>query len=127
MPMARVLQATRSPSFHDFAGGLTPQGGLPPWVTRRLDAAADVQQRQQTPARLLCLGGGTPHKPAVLGPSGHVVHEASACASYLMAARGVPAAHVLKEVSSYDTVGYVQPCWHALPAKLLRALTGHTT
>ena len=103
-----ALQTTTVPvpnTTHDTAGGLTPQGGLPPWVSRRLDAAADIQQRQQTPAKLLCLGGGTPHKPAVLGPSGHVIHEASACASYVMAARGVPAGDILKEVSSYDTVG----------------------
>ena len=32
---------------------------------------------------ILCLGGGTPHKPAVLGANGHVIHEATACARYL--------------------------------------------
>ena len=33
---------------------------------------------------VLCLGGGTPHKPAVLGSSGHVLHESTVCADYLM-------------------------------------------
>ena len=28
------------------AGGLTPDGGLPEWVTRRLDAGADIQRQQ---------------------------------------------------------------------------------
>ena len=32
---------------------------------------------------ILCLGGGTPHKRAVLGANGHVIHEATACARYL--------------------------------------------
>lgn len=32
---------------------------------------------------VLCLGGGTPHKPAVLSGTGHVIHEASAYAAYL--------------------------------------------
>ena len=32
---------------------------------------------------MLCLGGGTPHKPAVLGATGHVLHESTACADYL--------------------------------------------
>lgn len=27
-------------------GGLTPNGGLPEWVTRRLDAGADIQRQQ---------------------------------------------------------------------------------
>ena len=32
---------------------------------------------------VLCLGGGTPHKPAVLGATGHVLHESTVCADYL--------------------------------------------
>ena len=33
---------------------------------------------------VLCLGGGTPHKPAILSETGHVIHEGSAYASYLL-------------------------------------------
>lgn len=33
---------------------------------------------------ILCLGGGTPHKPPVLSDSGHVIHEGSAYAAYLL-------------------------------------------
>lgn len=29
-------------------------------------------------------GGGTPHKPAVVGPNGHVIHESTSGATYLM-------------------------------------------
>lgn len=50
------------------------------------------------------IGGGTPHKPAILGGGGHVLHESTACARYLQARHGVPLSAMLKEVSSYDTV-----------------------
>ena len=33
---------------------------------------------------LLCLGAGTPHKPAVITQKGHVLHEASAYTAYLV-------------------------------------------
>ncbi|EIE22087.1 hypothetical protein COCSUDRAFT_16982 [Coccomyxa subellipsoidea C-169] len=66
---------------------------------------------------LLCLGGGTPHKPAIIGPSGHVIHESTSCANYLRA-KGVSAASILNEVSSYDTVGngFFALTIHAIPA-----------
>ncbi|CAL5218988.1 g743 [Coccomyxa viridis] len=100
-----------------LAGGLTPQGGLPEWVTRRLDAAAEIYHLQGRACPVLCLGGGTPHKPAVLGSTGHVLHESTVCAEYLLG-KGVPAADILKEVSSYDTVGngYFALTIHAIPA-----------
>jgi hypothetical protein len=44
-------------------------------------------------------GGGTPHKPAVIGDNGHVVHESTSCADYLMS-KGMAADMILKEVSS---------------------------
>ncbi len=37
---------------------------------------------------LLCLGAGTPHKPAVITAKGHVLHEASAYTEYLVAQVG---------------------------------------
>ncbi|CAL8461631.1 g1162 [Coccomyxa elongata] len=100
-----------------LAGGLTPDGGLPEWVTRRLDAGADIQRQQGKQCPVLCLGGGTPHKPPVLGPSGHVLHESTSCANYLKT-RGVSGASILKEVSSYDTVGngFFALTIHSIPA-----------
>lgn len=57
-----------------------------------------IQYMQQTCSAggacpLLCLGAGTPHKPAVLSGTGHVIHESSAYTSYLH-----------KHVSSASTV-----------------------
>lgn len=39
-----------------LAGGLLPDGGLPPWVTRRLDTCFDIAALQQRPCPVLCLG-----------------------------------------------------------------------
>jgi hypothetical protein len=66
---------------------------------------------------VLLLGAGTPHKRPVLDAAGFVRHESTAYASRLMAA-GLPAAHLLKETSSYDTVGngYFAATMHAVPA-----------
>ena len=98
------LRAARLDAVVMLAGGLLPGGGLPEWVSRRLDAAYDVHLLQRRACPVLLLGGGTPHKPPVLDARGHVVHEATACADYLIA-RGARAGDLLKEVSSYDTVG----------------------
>jgi len=105
-----------------LAGGLLEDGGLPPWVVRRLEVAAGVAAAQHTACPVLCLGGGTPHKPPVLQrASGHVIHEGTACADYLLRA-GLPAGRLLKEVSSYDTVGnaFFALTIHAIPARWRR-------
>lgn len=100
-----------------LGGGLTPDGGLPPWVERRLEGALHVYSQQPRPIPIVLLGAGTPHKRPVLDAAGYVLHESTAYARFLMA-RGVPAAHLLKETSSYDTVGngYFSATMHALPA-----------
>ncbi|GBF93965.1 hypothetical protein Rsub_06214 [Raphidocelis subcapitata] len=100
-----------------LAGGLHPDGGLPDWVSRRLDTSFDIHLTQQRRCPILMLGGGTPHKPPVLAPSGHVVHESTSCADYLIS-KGADAGALLKEVSSYDTVGnaYFALTIHAIPA-----------
>jgi len=66
---------------------------------------------------VLLLGAGTPHKRPVLDAAGFVLHESTAYASFLMR-RGLPASHLLKETSSYDTVGnaYFSATMHAAPA-----------
>ena len=67
---------------------------------------------------MLCLGGGTPHKPAILSDTGHVIHEGSAYASYLLkhvsslssAATNVSAAmEAPVNRASMMTQGYPQP------------------
>jgi hypothetical protein len=39
-----------------WAGGLTPDGGLPEWVHRRLDAAMDLHMLQNQIPPILCVG-----------------------------------------------------------------------
>jgi hypothetical protein len=101
-----------------LGGGLTPTGDLPPWVTRRLDAAHYIYTQQPNPIPILLLGAGTPHKRPVLDSAGFVLHESTAYARYLRDKCAVPAADLLKESSSYDTVGnaYFGLTMHALPA-----------
>jgi len=67
---------------------------------------------------ILLLGAGTPHKVPVLGAAGHVLHESSSYASYLLARGVVPPRDLLKETSSYDTVGnaYFSVSMHVVPA-----------
>jgi DUF218 domain len=93
-----------------LGGGLRDDGSLPPWVQRRLDVAADIRRAAAAPPRgappLVLLGVGTPHKPPPTdGVTGRPLTEGTAGARYLMRQRGVPAAAILKETQSYDTVG----------------------
>lgn len=92
-------------------------GSLPPWVDRRLDGAAHIYRLQAKRCPVVLLGAGTPHKRPVLDDAGFVLHESTAYASYLMQ-HGLPAEDLLKETSSYDTVGnaYFSATMHALPA-----------
>ena len=88
-----------------LGGGLTPVGGLPPWVERRLDLAAALRAAAPRPPPLVLLGAGTPHKPP---PPCEITKrpltEATAGARHLIK-QGVPAAAILKETQSFDTVG----------------------
>ncbi|GAX74707.1 hypothetical protein CEUSTIGMA_g2155.t1 [Chlamydomonas eustigma] len=112
-----------------LAGGQTTQGsGLPPWVERRLDTCLGFQKLQSKNCPILCLGGGTPHKPPILNDKGYVIHESTACAEYLMS-KGLMSSLILKEVSSYDTVGnaFFSLTIHALPAgwRKIMVVTSH--
>jgi vancomycin permeability regulator SanA len=84
------------------AGGILPDGSPNPWVIKRLDAC--IALYMQAPRPILCLGGGTYHKPPALNQYGFVIHESSSCASYLLE-NGVQRNHIIKEWSSYDTIG----------------------
>ena len=100
-----------------LAGGLTASGGVPEWVKGRLEAAADLHSRSPGSV-ILVTGGGTPHKPPILHDrSGHVIHESTICADYLVSELGVSPNSVLKETSSYDTIGnaYFSLTIHAAP------------
>eukprot|EP00892_Ulva_mutabilis_P006385 jgi/Ulvmu1/4118/UM019_0097.1 len=103
-----------------LAGGQDEQreSQLPVWVERRLDACASLLRDQPTATKILCSGGGTPHKRPILTGSGFCTFESVSCASYLMN-RGVPAQALLKETASYDTIGngYFAATVHALPRR----------
>ena len=108
-----------------LAGGQTSTGsGLPPWCERRLDAAAAIQKSTMSNTgampSLICLGGGTPHKPPILSEDGYVYHESTNCADYLIKQCQISPTTILKEVSSFDTVGnaFFSLSIHAIPARL---------
>ncbi|KAG2485407.1 hypothetical protein HYH03_015893 [Edaphochlamys debaryana] len=100
-----------------LAGGQTGPDSVPPWAERRLDTCLSLQDAQRKTTPILLLGGGTPHKGPYLDSRGFVIHESTACARYLID-RGADPKTLLKETSSYDTVGnaYFSLTIHALPA-----------
>jgi len=85
-----------------LAGGLDDMMQVHPWVRGRLDTAAAIHEEYKVP--IICLGGGTYHKPAPISEHGYVIHESTACAHYLVNERGVDADKVYKEWASYDTI-----------------------
>jgi hypothetical protein len=57
-------------------------------------------------------GAGTPHKPDVVQPNGHVLHESTSCAQYLLR-KGVSAKDILKEVNWLSQPRFAwQAAWH---------------
>lgn len=84
-----------------LAGGIKENFEVHPWVAARLDAAAMAYRYKKVP--IICLGGGTYHKPTSVNKHGRVVHESTACAEYLLSA-GVDAVDIYKEWASYDTI-----------------------
>lgn len=90
------------------------------WVEGRLNKAADFLDLAPESSVILVTGGGSPHKrPILFDKSGHVNHESTVCAKYLVDAKGVDPTKILKETSSYDTIGnaYFSLVIHALPLK----------
>ena len=102
------------------AGGMTDDGGLPAWVTSRLDFVKEEYDRHVAAKReapyVVLAGSATPHKPPPLAKGGFLLHESTAMATYL-ADRGVPRAKMLKDTASMDTIGnaYFTLTSHAIP------------
>lgn len=88
-----------------LAGGLTDDGQLHQWVLRRLELGYSIYKEHPNKDNIyiLCLGGGSYHKPPILNSDKYVVHESTACADYLINL-GVDPKRIMKEWSSYDTV-----------------------
>jgi len=102
-----------------LGGGLWESKVIPPWAVRRLDGAARLVSACNGAVPVLICGGGSPHGQPVLHPTtGQVIHEGTAYAEYLMDVWGVRPEEILKESSSYDTVGngYFSAMIHAVPA-----------
>lgn len=99
-----------------LAGGLTDNGEVHEWVTRRLDLAYSIYKNISIKPKIICLGGGTYHKPPILNDEGYVVHESTACSEYLINL-GVKSSDIYKEWSSYDTIanGYFSLMNYTMP------------
>jgi hypothetical protein len=57
---AQLVSADPASSFDAIivlAGGLTPDGGLPEWVCRRMDVARDLHLLQGRRPPIVCSGG----------------------------------------------------------------------
>jgi len=103
-----------------LAGGLDNNNNINEWTKRRLDIA---HQLYIEGIKIVCLGGGTYHKPANLNKLGYVVHESTASSNYLISL-GVKPNDIYKEWGSYDTIanGYFAYTNFILPLKLKNIL-----
>lgn len=81
-------------------GGLTREGRLPEWTRRRLDAALKMRRDEY----IIVLSAGTVHKRPILDANQLAVFECSVAANYLVE-NGVEHRRILREWSSYDTIG----------------------
>ena len=81
-------------------GGGVREGTLAPWVRSRFDRAIELHEG----APIICLSGGTLHRPMPLDANGHPIFEAVAGARYLLS-RGIAPDRIFTETASWDTVG----------------------
>ena len=115
-----ILQCSYDAIFV-LAGGITNDGLVHPWVERRLYASYLFYKNKKT--KIICLGGGSYHIPAICNKDGFIIHESTACAEYLINL-GIDSKDVYKEWSSYDTIanGYFGFTNHIIPMGLKRVL-----
>jgi hypothetical protein len=104
-----------------LAGGITSEGLVHPWVERRLYASYLFYKNRKT--KIICLGGGSYHIPAICNSDGFIIHESTSCAEYLINL-GIDSKDVYKEWSSYDTIanGYFGFTNHIIPMGLKKVL-----
>jgi hypothetical protein len=81
-------------------GGVREDGVLPAWAVKRFDRAMELHAGEP----IICLSGGTVHRPPPLDSMGRPVFEAVAGARYLVS-RGVDPKLIYIEIASYDTIG----------------------
>ncbi len=101
-------------------GGLLVNGSLPPWTLSRLERAQVLKSHTRW---IVCLSGGTVHKPPPINANGFPIFESRTAAEYLIQ-QGVDPAQLLTEISSYDTIGnaYFSRLLFAEPANMQHIL-----
>jgi vancomycin permeability regulator SanA len=85
-----------------LAGGINENGEVNSFVKKRLDIAIKIYHQYKN-IKIICVGGGTYHKSPFLNSNKFVVHEATACAYYLVK-KNVKQTDIYKEWSSFDTI-----------------------
>ena len=100
-----------------LAGGIDSDGLVYPWVERRLDLARKIYNGRKS--KIICLVGGTYHRPPILNNKGYAIHESTSCSEYLIQT-GVNPKDIYREWSSYDTIanGYFSFVNFILPMDL---------
>lgn len=83
-----------------LAGGNKNKDEPNDFVKIRLDKAIELFYIE---TKILCMGGGTYHKPPDLTYNGFVKHESTICANYLIN-KGIPCDSIFREWASYDTI-----------------------
>lgn len=89
-----------------LAGGNKNDNEPHEFVKKRLDRAVELYQlnsKKLIKSKIICMGGGTYHKPPNLTNNGFVKHESTICANYLIEKK-IPSSDILKEWFSYDTI-----------------------
>eukprot|EP01102_Stenamoeba_stenopodia_P009286 TRINITY_DN2739_c0_g1_i3.p1 TRINITY_DN2739_c0_g1~~TRINITY_DN2739_c0_g1_i3.p1 ORF type:complete len:236 (-),score=27.27 TRINITY_DN2739_c0_g1_i3:3-710(-) len=93
-------------------GGGPPdeQGILRPWVEVRAHLATKIYSKHQqtfpnNSEVIICLSGGTAHKPNYVDSEGYHVFEATLAADVIANSGLVPRDRIYKEWASYDTIG----------------------
>ena len=87
-----------------LAGGFNKNGIINDWVKRRLDYFINLYNNNKNKIEyVVCLGGGTYHKPPILNENNYVVHESTGLVKYLLD-NNIPKNIIMKEWFSYDTI-----------------------
>ena len=86
-----------------LAGGLDGNGLVYEFVEERLNLAIEIYKKRNGEIKIICLGGGTYHKPPILNERLFVIHESTACSEYLIM-NGVDPQNIYKE---YSTLSYI--------------------
>jgi hypothetical protein len=101
-----------------LAGGHDDNGECNSFVKNRLNLAIDIYKKNNN-CKIICMGGGTYHKPPILNKLNYVIHESTTCAYYLCK-NGIKEQDIYREWGSYDTIanGFFAYTNFILPLKI---------